>query len=71
MCSGLGDQYKEALLKAVGQVVEVCEPELKGQALSLAGSVLLLSPPDFLSEGVNNVLDLALHFLISTQQWAL
>ena len=60
--------FVEAVLVGIGQVVEVCDPVLKGGALHLAGNLLLLSPPDYLTAGVNLVTDLSLHLLTSSLQ---
>ena len=65
--TALENQFHEHILNAAGKVIEVCKPSLKGEALLLAGSVLLLNPPDLKTAGVNLVVDLSLHLLSSSQ----
>ena len=65
--TALENQFHEHILKAAGKVIEVCKPALKGEAIQLAGSVLLVNPPDFRTAGVNLVVDLSLHLLSSSQ----
>ncbi|KAL5253637.1 hypothetical protein ACHWQZ_G013417 [Mnemiopsis leidyi] len=67
----IDDRFHEPLLRATGKVIEVCKPVLKGEAMQLAGSVLLLNSPDFMTTGVNLVVDLALHLMSSNQLFLL
>ena len=49
----------QALLGAIGKIIEICEPKLKCAALHVAGDVILETSPPTFDPQLNRVIGLA------------